>query len=518
MAERTQSSRRWTLLQRVLAGGAAVISVTALSAPVAAGGGGGAAKRTAAQPAVPLGSMYAVVDQIGARTLWERGITGDGVNVAVIDTGVADVPALADGDKLVAAVDLSAEAGVAEARFADTYGHGTHMAGIIAGRDPGASVMDAKKHPEWFMGVAPDAGIVSVKVGDNTGAADVSQVIAGVDWVTDHADELDIGVLNLSYSSGSLLPYWTDPLTFAVERAWHAGIVVVVAAGNDGIGQLRIGVPANDPFVIAVGGLEAAGAGSFTIPTWATNGNGLRNPDLGAPGAHINSLRAPLSRIDLEHPEGRQPDERLFRGSGSSQAAAVTSGAVALMLDANPALTPDQVKAMLRQSADPAVLPQYSSFFAGNGLLRVDRAAALAPPTSVQKFPRANGSGSLEQARGDAHLVLAGGPLVGEVTVLGDAWAGTRWSGTRWSGGEWDGTRWSGGTWMGTRWSDATWTGALWLGDAWTGTRWSGTRWSGSSWAGESWTGTRWSGTRWSGASWAGSTWDGTRWSSAGWQ
>ena len=114
---------------------------------------------------VPLGSMYRVVDHIGARSLWQRGIDGSGVNVAVIDTGVAPVAALSQ--QVVAVVDLSAEAGIAEARFVDTFGHGTHMAGIIAGATPGADPAQAAAHPEWFIGVAPRAGIVSVKVADN---------------------------------------------------------------------------------------------------------------------------------------------------------------------------------------------------------------------------------------------------------------------------------------------------------------------------------------------------------------
>ena len=140
--------------------------------------------------------------------------------MAVIDTGVAPVAALSPN--VVALVDLSAEAGIDEARFIDTFGHGTHMAGIIAGATPGADPAQAAAHPEWFMGVAPRAGIVSVKVADNTGAVDITQVIAGVDWVTDHAAELNIKVLNLSYSSGSTLPSTTDPLAYAVERAWRS--------------------------------------------------------------------------------------------------------------------------------------------------------------------------------------------------------------------------------------------------------------------------------------------------------
>ena len=195
----------------------------------------------------------------------------------------------------------------------------------------------------------------------------------------------------------------------------------------------------------------------------------------------------------------------------------MTSGAVALLLDANPGLTPDQVKDALRVSADANVLPLQSSYFAGKGVVRVDRAAGVTPTSKVQSFTPSNGTGLIEKARGDVHIVINGTPLEGEITVLGSVWDGTRWSGTRWSGGVWDGTRWSAGKWMGTRWSDATWTGEQWLGSSWTGTRWSGTRWSDAEWTSSSWTGTRWSGTRWSDDSWTGALWDGTRWSGTRW-
>ncbi len=473
---------------------------------------------------LPLGSMYHVVDQIGARAMWEHGYTGEGINVALIDTGFAPVPELLDDGKIIAAVDLSAEAGVPEARYVDNYGHGTHMAGIIAGSTPGADPATAKRHPEWFMGVAPDAGIVSVKVGDNTGGTDISQVIAGVDWVTDHAAELDIKVLNLSYASGSSLPYTTDPLTFALERAWHAGIVVVVAAGNDGRNSHVLSSPAIDPYVIAVGAVEAKSDTSFKVPRWASSGDGVRNADLAAPGAHIDSLRAPLSRVDIEHPEGYVSDT-LFRGSGSSQAAAVVTGAAALLLDARPGLTPDQVKAML--SANTVNASPRNPIYSGAGVIQVDDAARMKAPKSTQHWPTSDGSGSLEAARGDIHLVIDGVPVVGEVTAIGSAWDGTRWTGTRWTDGTWDGTRWTDGTWMGTRWTDGTWSGtrwtgtrwtdSLWNGTRWTGTRWTGTRWTADAWSGDSWTGTRWTGTRWTDDSWAGATWDGTRWTGTRW-
>ncbi len=469
-----------------------------------------AASSSAARSAsLPSGSMYRVVDQINARSLWARGIDGSGVNVAVIDTGVAPVAELAH--KVVAVVDLSAEAGVPEARFVDTYGHGTHMAGIIAGATPGATAAHAGANPGWFMGVAPGAGIVSVKVADNSGAVDVSQVIAAVDWVTDHAQELGIRVINLSYSSGSNLPYTRDPLAFAVERAWRAGIVVVAAAGNDGRSEKRLSAPATDPYVIAVAAAEPKSNGTFKVPQWATSGDGVRNPDLSAPGASIHSLRAPGSRVDLEHPEG-YVNEQLFKGSGSSQSAAVVSGAVALLLHARPELTPDQVKSLLMTSAKSRSITPRNAKFSGAGLIDVAAAANLPVPTTVQTWPASNGSAPLDAARVDQMVGALGTPVIGNTTVLGTPWEGTRWSGTRWSGGTWEGTRWSGGTWMGTRWSDSTWTGTRWSGTRWSESEWTGTRWSGTRWSNTSWTGTRWSGTRWSD-----STWTGTRWSDGGW-
>jgi serine protease AprX len=473
---------------------------------------------------LPLGSMYNVVDQIGARALWQRGITGKGVNVALVDTGIAPVPALLDNDKVIAAVDLSAEAGVPQATYVDTYGHGTFMAGIIAGQDPGANAAEAKAHPEWFLGVAPDAGLVSVKVGDNSGAADISQIIAGVDWVVDHADELNIGVLNLSYASGSSLPYNTDPLTYSLERAWQAGIVVVVAAGNDGRGSHSLASPAIDPYVIAVAAVEAKKDPKFVVPSWMSSGDGVRNPDVSAPGAHIISLRDPLSRIDIEHPEG-YVSNLLFKGSGSSQAAAVVSGAAALERQLHPEYTPDQIKAVLMTEAANA--SPRNVRYSGAGVIQLDDSLGLPAPTLVQNFPKSNGKGSLEAARGPVHIVINGEPIYGEVTVLGTRWTGTRWTGTRWTDGTWNGTRWTGGTWMGTRWTDASWTGTrwtgtrwtdvVWAGTRWTGTRWTGTRWTGDAWTGTSWTGTRWTGTRWTDDSWTGAVWDGTRWTGTRW-
>lgn len=499
--------RRSRLVRATLAGCGAALVAGSILTPAASASKGPAPDKAA----VPPGSMSRVVDQIGARTLWAQGVTGDSVTVAVIDTGVAPVPALSGPDKVVAMVDLSSEAGIPEAEYLDTFGHGTHMTGIIAGRDP----VDQPAQPgQRFLGVAPDARIVSVKVGDASGGVDVSQVIAGIDWVIENREALGIRVLNLSYGTDSTQPYEIDPLAFAVERAWHAGIVVVAAAGNDGRGVHHLANPAMNPYVIAVAAAEIRDQGQPSVPSWVTRGSETRNPDLAAPGVSIVSLRSPGSRIDEAFPTARV-GSTLYRGSGSSQAAAVVSGAAALLLDARPNLSPDQVKALLTLTADPFQNAQ--ARFQGAGLLDVAEAAAAPIPASAeQRFPRSDGSGSLDASRGSDRVAVDGAPLSGERTVNGVTWG--PWDGPRWSEGTWDGVRWRGVRWRGAEWSGGTWTGVRWRGDAWEGVRWRSAAWTSGAWDGSSWTGASWTGQAWTAPAGTDGSWTGVRWRADTWQ
>ena len=234
--------------------------------------------------------------------------------------------ALTRGGKVVAAVDLSPEAGNPATAMVDNNGHGTHMAGIIAGRETGADPALAAQHPEWFLGVAPDAGIVSVKVGDRNGDVLPGGLAAAVNWTVDNAEQYGIRVINLSVGSDeiSASPFRVDPLSAAVQRAWDAGLVVVVAAGNDGADANGLTTPANDPYVIAVAGADVETTG-VRAAEWTSSGDGVRNPDVAAPGAHIQSLRVPGSDADVNHPEG-YVDAETFKGSGSSQGAAAVAG------------------------------------------------------------------------------------------------------------------------------------------------------------------------------------------------
>ena len=476
------------------------------------------------EPTQDPGSAWTATKVIRAQDLWREGITGRGVDVALIDSGVVPVNGLTVPGKVVNGPDLSFESQGNSVRYLDTFGHGTHMAGIIAGRDDAASGSTLTSHDN-FTGVAPDARIVSVKVADANGATDVSQVLAAIDWVVQHRNDngLNIRVLNLSFGTDGAQHYQLDPLAYAVEVAWRKGVFVVVAAGNSGSTLGRLNNPARDPYVLAVGADDTAGTQSTdddVIPAWSSRGDGVRNPDLVAPGKSVQSLRDPGSSIDVRHPEGKI-NSRFFRGSGTSQATAVMAGAAALLIQQRPQITPDQLKKVFTSTANP--VPGWDATAQGAGLLNLKAAASAPTPSYTQSWPAAAGTGSLEAARGSAHVTDGeGNTLSGERDIFGTTWSGTTWSadawaGTTWSGGNWNGTTWSGSCWCGTSWSGTTWSGTTWSGTTWSGTTWSGATWDGTTWSGTTWSGTTWSGTTWSGTTWSGTTWSGTTWSQAAW-
>ena len=256
---------------------------------------------------------------------------------------------------------------------------------------------------------------MAVKVAGSGGATNPNDVIAGINWVVDNADALDIKVLNLSFSSGSDLPYQEDALTAALERAWQAGIVVVTAAGNDGPDAVGLDSPANDPHFIAVGGVRALDDG-FEIWESSSQGDGVRNPDVAAPGAHIQSLRAPGSDADINHAEGFV-DNETFLGSGTSQSAAVVAGSAALLLEAHPEWTNDQVKSALMTTAVP--LAGVEETLQGNGVIRVDLAAAATDLSQPNTWPLA--------VSGDA------GALAAPTQGFASLWTGAHWTGAHWT-------------------------------------------------------------------------------------
>nr|WP_231126278.1 S8 family serine peptidase [Motilibacter aurantiacus] len=443
------------------------------------------------------GSLGRIARTVEAPRAWKRldpagrRVTGLGVGVGVIDTGIAPVRGLDAPGKIVNALDLSFEAGAGVPAGLDTFGHGTHVAGIIAARDP--EVRAGKEGDgDAVVGIAPDAHLVNLKVAGRDGAADVTQVIAALDWAVAHRDDpgLNLRVLNLSLGRELRQSRLLDPLAAAAEHAWRAGIVVVASAGNDG-GATPLLNPAIDPYVIAVGATDDQGTeqpGDDTMAAFSNAGTPERRPDLLAPGRAVAGLRVPGSTLDAAAPVNGIPP-RFLRGTGTSQAAAVVSGAAALLLQARPELTPDQVKALLVDGADR--LPVAARTAGVPGALDVAGSLALRTPATVQAFAAATGTGSIELARGGEHLVDAdGNVLQGEVDVFGRSWDGTSWAAASAAGTTWDtagdvtleGLTWRGLTWRGLTWRGLTWRGLTWRGLTWRGLTWRGLTWRGLTW------------------------------------
>jgi serine protease AprX len=462
-------------------------------------------------PASDVNSMASTTEYTGAQAWWAAGYTGKGVDVALIDSGVAPVDGLNSPGKVIYGPDLSLESQAPNLTDLDTFGHGTFMAGLIAGRDAGLTAPYAQAPASAYRGMAPDARIVSVKVATADGGTDVSQVIAAIDWVVQHRndDGMHIRVLNISYGTNSSQWFGIDPLAFAVEQAWDAGIVVVAAAGNTGYqtkgSSPALANPAFDKRIIAVGSSDSMGTATLVddvVPDFsaAAKTGSARHPDCVAPGAHIQGLRVPNSYIDTHVAAAALLDDRFMRGSGTSESAAIVSGAAALILDKFPQATPDQVKRLIMTGAYD--LPNQNSRQSGSGELQLGPILSAALPNYAQTVAPARGGGSLEEARGSDHLTRDGAVLSGEQDIFGQTFNSAAMAVL-----EAAGSSWSGGTWNGSSWS----------GSSWSGNSWSGSSWSGSSWSGSSWSGSSWSGSSWSGSSWSGSSWSGSSWSTAGW-
>jgi serine protease AprX len=427
----------------------------------AAGSTGGGGEVFSAYPAA-----------LGADRVWRTGNRGQGATVALVDTGVSPSPDL-DGRVLPVTVDATGRTAACqnlsgEADCYDNYGHGTFVAGVIAG--------DGSASTGRWTGVAPRANVVSVKVAGRDGAADVSGVLAAIQWVVSFKDRYGIRVLNLSLGTDSTQSYRTDPFNYAVERAWDAGIAVVVAASNRGPAPGTISKPGDDPVALTVGAVDdrgTAGVGDDELPKFSSRGptaaDGLAKPDVVAPGAHLVSLRSVGSTIDNAFPG--YLDGSYHRGSGTSFAAAAVSGVVALMCSRNPSLTPNRVKYAVTQTAR-AVRASTDRMAVGAG--EVDAyAATVNPPAGVANggVTRSNGTGLLDASRGQVRVqtgtdqVLVNGVLTAQLVA---------WDPTGFLLG-WNPTGWYTSTWYLNRWRPVVWAGNDWPGHNWGGGEWEGT-------------------------------------------
>jgi len=348
---------------------------------------------------------------------------GSGVDVALIDSGVVPIGSLAAPGRVIQGPDFSSERRDRRLATLDTFGHGTHLAGVIAAAAPGAR-------------------IVSLKVAEADGTTSLAQVLAAMDWVRRNKDAngLKIRVVNLSLGVEDTGGYKNDVLAWAVEQLWQEGIAVVAAAGNNGAHANRLDIPAADPFVIAAGATDTKDTVSPADDRVAefSSRSRYRSPDLVAPGTRIVSLRVPGSALDLEYPEARV-GSTYFRGSGTSQAAAVVSGVAARLLSARPWLSPDQLKAVLVAGAVDLPDPRDAD---GAGRVDLSRSLAARVPNTYEARQ------GWEPARPSPRSIARAFVDPDEYEAGDAEWAGRRWSGRRWSGRRWSGRRWSGASWI----------------------------------------------------------------------
>jgi len=307
---------------------------------------------------------------VGADTMQQAGITGRGVTIAVLDSGLWQAPSQNYGTRILASIDVTN--GGSGPVSGDPYGHGTHITSIAAG---GAINVSGN-----YLSIAPQANLVIVRAFNGTGAGLYSDVISGLNWIVANRAKYNIRVVNLSFGAPPESYYWNDPLDQAVMAAWQAGIVVVVAAGNGGPAPMTIEVPGNVPYVITTGALtdnytpynlsdDRLASFSSAGPTY----EGFVKPEVISPGGHMVASMSSQSYLANIDPGSMAPTAQMFTMSGTSMAAAVTTGVVALMLQADPSLGPDDVKCRLLASARPAVTSAgalaYSVFQQGAGLI-----------------------------------------------------------------------------------------------------------------------------------------------------
>lgn len=428
---------------------------------------------------------------------------GRGVTVAVVDTGVADV---LDLRGRVTHINVTGGAG------GDGYGHGTFVAGLVAG--------DGASSDGEYAGVAPAARILDVKVADASGSTDLVTVLKGLQAV---AADKTVDVVNLSLSSGSPLPYQIDPLSSALEALWRRGVTVVVPAGNDGPISGTISSPGNDPLLLTAGGLDGHGTAARdddNVPDWSGRGpaqQGVQKPDLVAPGAHVVSVRAVGSYIDTHNPGGVLADNHAyFKGSGTSFSTAITSGAVAALLARRNGLSPNRVKALLTGTA-----------YAGEHLGDVNAAGA-----GGLDLPAAYDGRVGKATNGQPGLAIPGSPaawaafldalLTGDEAAAASSWsklsvAARNWAASSWSELSPDARNWAARNWAARNWAGADWAARNWAARNWAARNWADSDWSASSWSAGNWAAGNWAAGNWAAADWAAANWAAGNWSARNW-
>jgi serine protease AprX len=374
------------------------------------------------------------LDTLGVRQVWELGYDGTGVGVAIIDSGVSKD---ADFANLWSRVSFSS----ASNSVNDVYGHGTHVAGIVAG--------DGTDSDGYYQGVAPGAHIIGLKISDGDGLAYESDTVNAMQWALENRETFNLRVVNLSVNSTSEMSYHQSPMNAAAEILWFNGIVVVASAGNlsEGMEHDTINTaPANDPFIITVGASDeqwSALTADDTMATYSANDitwDGYKKPDVVAPGTNIYSVLSKDSNWSANYPDRTVGQGQYFRLSGTSMAAPMVSGAAALLLQAEPNLTPDQVKYRLMNTG--GVL--YGDFS------EEDNAFAYMNVYALLTTPTSESANTGQQA---SQLLTTGSePIDSSVS-----WNSVSWNSVSWNSVSWNSVSWNSVSWNSVSWNSVSW-------------------------------------------------------------
>jgi serine protease AprX len=394
---------------------------------------------TGAVSSSSLATLYPSRDAVSKP--WGAGVTGRGVGIAIIDSGVA---ASADFGSRLVQVPLDGQTGSLD----DTVGHGTMVAGVAAGNSS-----DGK-----FIGIAPGANVYAINIKRDTGVY-ASDVVTALKWVFDNAHTYNIRVVNLSLSETVPSSYKNSPLDLAVERLWASGIFVSVSAGNLGAGQIDY-APANDPLVETVGAfdtMDTAGGKDDNLLTWSSRGttvDGFAKPEVVTPGRRIASLLPLGTYLDAQAPAANRVVAGYAAINGTSFAAPQIAGAAAILFQEHPTWSPDNVKWLL--TAKPGPKPKNSTVGSLN----------LGPVYDFSSTPgRAN--------QGVPALICAP-----DTTCLSGSTVASSWDSSSWNSSSWNSSSWNSSSWNSSSWNSADWDSSSWNSSSWNSSSWNSTSWN----------------------------------------
>ncbi len=401
---------------------------------------------------------------VRATEVWNQSpafLQGQNVTVAVVDSGVGKIKDVKN--RIVA--DVNFNRGYHDGR--DMYGHGTFVAAILAG--------DGTSSQGKYTGIAPKVNFVNVRVSDDAGMSTEGDVLQSLQWVFENADEENIRVVNLSLNAAVAQSYHTSPLAAGVEMLWLRVIVVVVSAGNNGSADLY--PPANSPRVITVGATDDKGTPGIAddemahFSAWGTDEVGNVKPDLVAPGTNIVAFVPNNGRLGMgrKHKENAV-DKDYFRMSGTSMSAPIVAGAVAMLLQDEPNLTPDQVKFRLKSTANKN-WAGYNATQAGAGYLDI-YAAVTGTSTEFAN----QGLAPSELLRPFIMQMVDAGIF----SDSGFEWNSVNWNSVNWNSVNWNSVNWNSVNWNSVNWNSVNWNSVNWNSVNWNSVNWNSDHWDGS--------------------------------------